>query len=132
MTPDQLLITFYGIAYEAERVAFSVRVIISSFRATGLYPFDPKRIMYLAQKNAGQEFGNTKAICAAELAASVGKKLAPVEEKKETTTGKLAVTPNTLFNPVEAHELKKMSDASERSWRPRKRKLKQRRSRELP
>ena len=44
----------YSTAYEASKTAFTPRVIKRSFRNTGIFPFDPEKIMANARQNLGE------------------------------------------------------------------------------
>lgn len=44
----------FAAMYEAEKESFSRSIIISSFKNTGLYPFDPNLIKKLTQENIGK------------------------------------------------------------------------------
>ena len=54
VTNRELMHMFFTIAYDAEREDLTLGVIMGSFKATGVYPFDPKRIMQLAKLNAAR------------------------------------------------------------------------------
>ena len=45
---------WWALAYQAETDVFTQRVIQSAFRTTGLFPWDPARIMSRAELNAGK------------------------------------------------------------------------------
>lgn len=44
----------FAAMYEAEKESFSPSIIKSSFKNTGLYPYDPNLIKKLAQENVGK------------------------------------------------------------------------------
>ena len=83
MSREELEAVFYDIAYTAESMAFKKHVIISSFKASCIYPFDPKGIMELAKKNAGEAPKETKGMYINAMKKSVEARLSPVKKKEE-------------------------------------------------
>ena len=57
----ELSATLYNVAYNAEKDAFTGRVIVQTFERTGVWPFNPDKILENACKNAGLESKKSKA-----------------------------------------------------------------------
>ena len=97
----------YHAAYEAERIAFTDKVIICAFENTGLYPFNLQRIMSLTMDNLGKKEVATKAKYVQAMRKAVEHKLHKPGPKIEMMKGTAWVQATKLFLPyelVEAHE----------------------------
>ncbi len=94
---------WWSLAFDAETTAFTPRVIKSAFRTTGLFPWDPKRIMARAELNAGK-IGNQDGAIKRDLvdaAVTVIKSLADraSDLAKKTKGYTVAVVANDLHSP---------------------------------
>ena len=72
ITPDEITLALYNAGYKAERIAFTPCVIQKAFANTGLWPFNPDRIMELTKKcwdggerDQGASYSYNEAICGA-------------------------------------------------------------------
>ena len=79
-TAEELTAALYNAGYEAERLAFTERVIVRSFESTGIFPFNPDRIIQLTASNLGTEVKSEKAKYIDAMKKSVEKKF---EKKQE-------------------------------------------------
>ena len=94
---------WWSLAYEAETEAFTPQVIKSAFRSTGLFPWDPARIMSRAELNAGKiaksDGPNKKHVV--DAAVNIIKSLADRAESlaRKTKGYTVSVVANDLHSP---------------------------------
>mgnify|MGYP001796369992 CR=1 FL=1 len=87
-------------AYEAVEDAFTERVVKRAFANTGIWPFDPARIMDLAKHNAGLKKQKTKGKYLGAMKRIAEGVITPQKQKpKQIKQGKVKIQANTTFSP---------------------------------
>ena len=67
-----LKVTFFSLALDVERSAFTPKVIKKAFVETGIFPFNPDRIRELASINAGKIGGEEAHTCHVDSGEKLG------------------------------------------------------------
>ena len=104
--------------FEAEKKAFTDRVIQRSFQNNSLYPFDPDWILHLLDLNAGANIKSTQESHEQVMICSVEHLFSKKKGKIKMKDGKARVAALTLFSPfklvavAEAKEKRKEDKAS--------------------
>ena len=101
LSPDELAVALYHAGYEAERSTFTERVIKRAFENTGLWPFNPDRILELTENNMGKIDGDSKSKHVASMERSVEHKFQSSAKKPALKKGTAKVQASTLFSPFE-------------------------------
>ena len=117
-SPLQIRMAMNQAGFEAEKEAFTDRVIQRSFQNTGLYPFDPERILHLLDLNAGTSIKSTRESHVQVMIRSVEHLFSKKKGETKMKDGKARVAASTLFSPfellaaAEAEEKRKEDEAN--------------------
>jgi len=114
-TTNEIVMAMFQAAFEAEKEAFTDRIIIRSFANTGIFPFSPARILHLADLNSGKMATETRAEHVQVMINSVSHLFCKDKKKTAMKQGKVRVQASTLFSPFEllaAHELEETEKAN--------------------
>jgi hypothetical protein len=100
-TPLQLKMSLYQCAYSAEREAFTPRVIQRAFLTTGIFPFNPERILNLLALNSANGAKQTRSEHISIMVKSVKHMFKGNEKNELIQQRKIRVSNNQLFSPFE-------------------------------
>ena len=109
MNPYDLSAALYDTGYRVEHEAFTERVIVRAFERTGVWPFNPERILENTCLNIGLESKQSKAAHIQTMKRSVQSILTPPTKKKEIKQGTAKIQASTLFSPFELLEAEKLT-----------------------
>ena len=94
-----MLDRLHSVSYEVEASVFTKRTIQRAFFNSGLWPFDPDRMVRLAKDNVGQMKKIEKAKHTGAMTKVVEHVFAKKLERKKTKGAQCYVTENELYDP---------------------------------
>ena len=115
----------YDAAYKAEHTAFTPRVIQRAFVNTGLFPFDPDKILWLAKQNAGMAIKKTRALYVKHMQQSVSNRDIRKPKNPAIKQGKVHVQASTLFDPEMLTQAAQLETWKKENNKKKKRKAKE-------
>ena len=109
--------------YEAEEESMNHNVIKSSFKNTGIYPFDPEKIRNLAYVNCGKlkvskvDMVNDRSQCLSDLIHDISNNSNAENISKQISSIEFLKSPQKLVEQKEKFESKQEREGSNSKWK---------------